>query len=316
MINEIDHFMSYLQNEQNASSKTLEAYSRDLMQFSRFLCGESEARYEDYEITPGSRGDDVPVREITETDIRAFVEYTYDRGLTRSSIERKIAALKSFFSFLLNRDIIEKDPSRKVHYPKREKRLPGFLYLNQIEELLDFTCTGFLDYRDRALLETFYSSGCRVSELAFALTEDFDDESARLKVRGKGGDERIVFLTGPAVAAIREYLHHREARFGPAGARLFVNNRGKGISPRGIFSIVVKRSKAAGIFSRVSPHVLRHSFATEMLSRGADIRAVQEMLGHKNLSTTQIYTHTTRERLKRVYEQFHPHSRKKRDGND
>ncbi|HPR47633.1 MAG TPA: tyrosine-type recombinase/integrase, partial [Spirochaetota bacterium] len=108
----------------------------------------------------------------------------------------------------------------------------------------------------------------------------------------------------------------REARFGPAGERLFVNNRGKGISPRGIFSIVVKRSKAAGIFSRVSPHVLRHSFATEMLSRGADIRAVQEMLGHKNLSTTQIYTHTTRARLKKVYEQFHPHSRKKNDGKD
>ncbi len=311
MIAEIDHFMSYLQNEKNASPKTIEAYSRDLMQFGAFLCGETDASYEEYDMTV--RKDDVPPADVTEADIRAFVEYVYDRGLTRSSIERKIAAIKSFFTFLLNRDLVLRDPSEKVLYPKREKRLPKFLYLNQVDELLGFERKSFIDYRDMAILQTFYSSGCRVSELASALLVDFDPEGGRLKVTGKGGDERIAFLTPGTVGSLREYLHERAARFGSADGPLFVNARGAGITERGIFGIVVKRSKAAGIFSRVSPHTLRHSFATELLDRGADIRAVQEMLGHKHLSTTQVYTHTTRDRLRKVYERFHPHSGGKKE---
>jgi integrase/recombinase XerC len=314
MIDEIDLFLSYLQNEKNASVQTLEAYSRDLTQFVRFLCGESDARYHEYQITVKGPGSDPPAAGITEGDIRAFVEYCYDRGLARSSIERKIAAIKSFYSFLVNRDLVARDPAAKVLYPKKGKRLPHFLYLDQVNSILQFERKNFIDYRDRAILEAFYSSGCRVSELASALIVDFDTDLGRLKVRGKGGDERVVFFNETSLAAMDEYLQRRRDRFGVADGALFVNNRGRGISVRGVFSIVVKRSKAAGIFSRVSPHVLRHSFATEMLDRGADIRAVQEMLGHRNLSTTQIYTHTTRERLKKVYDRFHPHSGKGKDG--
>ena len=311
MINEIDHFMNYLHVEKNVSPRTVESYNKDLIQFYHFLLKAVASGSEAYEITASVRNDDVDISSITERDIRSFVEYCYDSSLKRKSIARKIASLKSFFKFLYNNDIIHNNPAHAILYPKKEKHLPTFLFYDQIKDLLDFETRTFLDYRDRALLETFYSSGCRVSELSGAMIADLDLEKGRLKVTGKGAEERIVFLTSSSLTALVAYLKEREKKFQVCQGSLFVNNRGRGISDRGIFDIVVKRSKRAGIFSRVSPHTLRHSFATEMLNEGADIRAVQEMLGHKNISTTQIYTHTTRERLRDVYRQFHPHSSKK-----
>lgn len=311
---EIDQFMMYLRNEHNASSKTIEAYSKDLLRFNRFLCDGDEGVRDRYEVGARIENDDAVVSSITSDDIIAFIEYSYDQGLKRSSIERRIASLKSFFNFLYNREYILKNPGEKVGYPKRESRLPKFLHLNQVESVMDFPLETFIDYRDRAILEAFYSTGARVSELCSADVVDVDFEAGRLRVIGKGSVERVVFLTDGTVRMIGAYLLERRKKFGSDAGPLFVNNRGGRITSRGVFDIVAKRAKASGMMDRVSPHTLRHSFATELLDRGADIRAVQEMLGHKNLATTQIYTHTTRERLKKVFETFHPHaSRKKPD---
>ncbi len=309
MTAEIDQFMRYLGSEKNSSEKTLEAYGRDLRQFNRFLCGDPGPEVRDrYEVRAAVVNDDVPIASIGGDDITAFIEYSYDCGLKRSSIERRIAALRSFFSFLFNKGYIEQNPAVKIGYPRKESRLPGFLHLNQIEELLDFKLETFIDFRDRAVLEAFYSTGARVAELCSADIADVDFSSKRLRVTGKGSEERIVFITDGAAALLRRYFAERKNKFGSLGDPLFVNNRGGRITVRGVYDIVVKRARAAGLLERVSPHTLRHSFATELLDRGADIRAVQEMLGHKHLSTTQVYTHTTKERLRKVFEKFHPHS--------
>lgn len=313
MNSEIDLFMDYLRYEKNSSEKTIEAYSRDLRRFSEFMCEVLESDDPVYDVSADIENDDIDISSISTDDIRSFVEYCYDEGLEKSSIERKISTIKSFFRFLYNRDIVKKNPSIPVLYPKKETRLPKFLFFKQFHKLTDFEREGFLDYRDMAILETFYSTGARVSELCSADLNSLDLESGRIVVHGKGGDERVVFLTEGAAECIREYLAERKRTFGNCSGALFVNNRGKGITERGVFDIVVKRAREAGLGDEISPHTLRHSFATEMLNRGADIRAVQDMLGHKNISTTQIYTHTTKERLKKTYDKYHPHSKIKRD---
>ncbi|MBP7738214.1 MAG: tyrosine-type recombinase/integrase [Spirochaetes bacterium] len=315
MTAEIEQFMQYLGSEKNSSAKTLEAYNRDLQRFYLFLCGDSgDGAREKYEVRAAVVDDDVPILSITAEDITAFIEYSYDLGMKRSSIERRIATIRSFFTFLYNKSYIEKNPAVKIGYPKKESRLPKFLHLNQIEDLLDFDLATFIDFRDRAVLEAFYSTGARVAELCAADVADIDFESKRLKVTGKGAEDRIVFITEGTAAMLKRYFAERIRKFGALGEPLFINNRGGRITVRGVYDIVVKRARAAGILERVSPHTLRHSFATELLDRGADIRAVQEMLGHKNLSTTQVYTHTTKERLRKVFEKFHPHSGGPKDG--
>jgi site-specific recombinase XerD len=314
MIAEIDQFMSYLRNEKNSSEKTLESYGRDLSQFGRFICGDfGPGVREKYEVRAAVDHDDVRVVSIESDDITAFIEFSYDCGLKRSSIERRIATIRSFFNFLFNKGHVQKNPALKIGYPKKESRLPKFLHNNQVEAVLDFEPKSFIDHRDRAVLETFYSTGARVSELCSADVSDVDFDSNRLKVLGKGAEERIVFLTDGTGAALRRYLAERRKKFKSVSEPLFVNNRGGRITQRGVYDIVVKRARAAGMLDRVSPHTLRHSFATELLDRGADIRAVQEMLGHKNLSTTQVYTHTTKERLRKVFETYHPHGKKTKE---
>jgi integrase/recombinase XerC len=228
--------------------------------------------------------------------------------MKKTSISRKIACIRSFFKFLYNNDYISHNPAVKIHFPKKGKQIPKFLFFNQIEELMSFDIKGFIDYRDRALLELFYSSGARVSEVASADIKRLYLEGGTLKVMGKGGSERMVFLTEESISWMKKYLSKRKEKFGGIDEPLFVNNKGKRITVRGIFYIIVKRARQTGLLQSVSPHTLRHSFATELLNQGADIRAIQEMLGHKSLSTTQIYTHTTKERLKEVYDRFHPHS--------
>jgi site-specific recombinase XerD len=234
----------------------------------------------------------------------------FDRGLAPASMQQHLAALKSFFKFLARRGYIADDPSYGVSYPRRGRKLPRFLSDPQIDQILTFPLECFIDYRDRALLEVFYSSGARVSELAAASCADMYADGSTLMVMGKGSKQRQVYLVPSAIQAMREYGDRRVRLFGtpdPA-APLFVNSRGGRITSRGMFFIVQKRAAAAGYDGYVTPHTLRHSFATELMNHGADIRTVQELLGHSSLSTTQVYTHTPRARRREVYEKVHPHA--------
>ncbi len=312
MISEIDSFMDYLNAEKNASALTTKSYNNDLLQFYKFLMNDSDDNtdFSKYETSAKMSGDDIEINSITKSDITAFMEYCYDIKLKRSSVSRKLACIKSFFNFLYDSGVIVKNPSSGIGFPKRAGRIPKILYSNQIEGLFDFEVKNFIDYRDRALLETFYSSGARVSEIASADINNLDLERGSLKVRGKGSVDRIVFLTDQAVKWIRLYFSARTKKFPVLSGPVFVNNSGSRLTVRGIFYIIVKRYRNSSLAGKISPHTLRHSFATAMMDEGADIRAIQEMLGHKNISTTQIYTHTTKERLKKVYEEFHPHSSK------
>ncbi|MGL4368439.1 MAG: tyrosine-type recombinase/integrase, partial [Spirochaetota bacterium] len=264
-----------------------------LSQFAGYLCED---------------GSDEECSSVSPVDIRGFIDYLWDQDCSRATIERKLSTLKSFFSFLHRRDCITSDPSFGIPYPKKEKRLPHFLYDNQIRKILDFPIDDLSDVRDRAMLELFYSTGARVSEIAFAVESDCNMHAGTMKVMGKGSAERLVFLTDDAKQWLLRYLKERE----PAKKeRLFLNSKGRPLTVRGIFYIIHRRALDAGYTDFVSPHTFRHSFATELMNGGADIRSVQEMLGHRNISTTQIYTHTSRAKLKEVYDRCHPHSGRK-----
>ncbi len=310
MLDEIDLFLSYLLFERNASEHTVSSYSGDLSLFLDFLLSQSHSEEDNfYLLDVQSDGEDVEVKSIDREDLTAFVEYLYDRDYKKSSIERKVATLKAFFKYLFNNGEIEVNPALNIRYPRKEKRLPKFLYLDQVDEIIGFETVSFLDYRDAAILRTLYASGCRVSEISGADFNDLKPGPGQLKVKGKGRKERIVFLTPDALESLKIYLEKRSEHFGEPEGPLFINKNGKRLSEKGIYNMVVKRSRESEVPEKVSPHTFRHSFATELLNQGADIRAVQEMLGHSSLSTTQVYTHTTRSRLKRIYDSCHPHSR-------
>lgn len=312
MYNLIDSFLDYITYEKNYSQNTVGDYRSDLLQFTGFLTGNIEESFKDYyELDCIVKDDEPDINTVTVNDLRSYLEYCFDRGLKKSSVERKIAVLKSFFTYLHRRDYITVNPSRKLIYPKKEKRLPKFLYLKEYEELTAFEITDFFDLRDKAALSLFYSTGARISEITGSRIEDLDLDAGRLKVSGKGSVERILFLTGETVKLLKRYLRERDTRFSKKSEYIFVNRKGGAISVRGMYDLVMKRAAAAGLSYKLSPHTLRHSFATELLNNGADIRAVQEMLGHKSLSTTQVYTHTTKARLKKVYDRYHPHSGRK-----
>jgi len=309
MLESVDLFLDYMVVEKNCAEKTAEHYQSDLFQLNDFLAGRVPPEFEGYfEIDAKIVKGEPDVSTVTVSDLRSFVEFCFDRGLKKTSIERKIAAIKSFFAFLHRRDIIPHNPAIKLIYPKKGSRLPKFLYLKEYEELINFEVKDFFDARDKAVISLFYSTGCRISEIASSLLKDLSLEQGKLKVHGKGGDERIVFLTDESAAYLKNYLKARREKFGSAEGEIFVNKNGTGITVRGMYDIIIKRGAAAGLSHKLTPHTLRHSFATEMLNRGADIRAVQEMLGHKSISTTQVYTHTTKKRLKKIYETCHPHA--------
>ena len=310
MYNLIDTFIDYISFEKNYSANTVEHYKKDLFQLIDFLTGNIIPEFKDYyELDCAISGSEPVITTITLSDLRSFMEYCYDRGLTKSSIARKTAVLKSFFSYLYNKDIIQDNPAKKLTSPKKDKKLAKFLYLKEYDELVDFEINDFFDLRDKAILSLFYSTGARISELTGSLIAELDLSSKRLKVQGKGSVERIVFLTDESVSLLKDYLKERDKKFKNKSDYIFVNKNGKHISVKGIYNIVMKRAGAAGLSYKLSPHALRHSFATELLNNGADIRAVQEMLGHKSLSSTQVYTHTTKSRLKKVYDEYHPHSK-------
>jgi integrase/recombinase XerC len=302
-------FLTSLRVEKNFSPATIRAYRADLDQFARFCAG-GEPGPADEEGGPSPRLD--PQR-ITLRTARGFLAAQGERGLKSSSLGRKLAALRSFIRFLNREGLLEGNPAKPIPSPAKPKTLPAVLTVDEAARLLE-TPGGppRSPLRDRALLELLYSSGLRVSELTGLDRDDIDLREGAVRVRGKGRKERIVPVGRKAIEAIQAYLA-RERQGGSAGApALFLNVRDGGrLTSRSVHRLLGARAQRQGWPKRISPHALRHSFATHLLGSGADLRAIQEMLGHRSLSTTQRYTRLDVEQLTRVYENAHPRARMK-----
>ena len=289
----VEGFIDHLRFERNLSEQTIDAYRRDVVR----MC--SHAR------TLGRGG----AGEITTDDLRRFILVLKDLGLAPSSIARNIAAIRTYFRFLLGENEVVADPSERIDSPKAWKTLPGVLTVAEIERLLEAPdLVHPLAWRDRAMLEFAYASGVRVSELTGIRVRDLhlDDEFA--SVFGKGSKERLVPVGRRAIGALAIYLRETRPRLerGKGEGRVFLNARGGPLTRMGVWKILQQHVQTAGIEKKVTPHTLRHSFATHLLEGGADLVAVQEMLGHADISTTQIYTHVDRSYLSQVHRQFHP----------
>jgi integrase/recombinase XerC len=292
----INSFLRYLAVDRNYSVHTLAAYEDDLRQFLEFLA-------------QADRAGIVDPRDIDRAAIRNFLASLIERKFAKPSVARKLACLKSFFRFLRKTGVIEGNPAANIVTPKREKRLPRFLDEKSVSLLMEqpdrSTPTG---KRDAAILEVFYSTGVRLGELIALRLGDVDFANGTIKVTGKGSKQRIVPLGRTAGLALREYIAARSelavARHLPAN--VFITVRGNPMNPKGVNILVNSYIGRVSELEKKSPHVLRHTFATHMLDRGADLRAVKELLGHESLSTTQLYTHVSVERLRKIYAQAHP----------
>ena len=284
----ISKFLTHLTAERNASRYTITNYQIDLRDFFVFLDGKE-------------------LIGIDYLEIRRYLAYLKEKNYQRSSVARKLASLRSFFKFLVRENFLKVNPAVGIATPKREKRLPHCLELEEVEHLLEAPRgSSWEEKRDKAIMEALYSSGIRVGELTNLNVDDLDFFSGQLKVRGKGKKERIVPVGSVAVKAIQNYVEARPKPESDAKRALFMNRRGTRLTDRSVRRMMNKYARKIALTKNVSPHMLRHSFATHMLDRGADLRSVQELLGHENLSTTQIYTHVSTKRLRETYEKAHP----------
>lgn len=299
MQSQIDSYLRYLEQERNYSAHTLTAYQEDLQQFRTFL-----GQY--------FGGDSYKLSNIDHIIIRRFLGGLLEEGYSKRSIARKLTAIRSFFKFLLKRGIVNQNPAKNILTPKLPKKLPVFLEESSVAKMMELPDKSTLrGLRDAAILELLYSTGIRVSELVGLNVKNIDWANGTIKVFGKGAKERIVPFGKPAREALKRYLERREecilpTTHPPDRIALFFSSRGKRIYSEAVYLIAVKYISKVTELEKKSPHVLRHTFATHLLNRGADLRAVKDLLGHENLSTTQIYTHVSMERLKKIYEQAHP----------
>lgn len=288
LLNEhINDFLDWLKG-QNYSKHTLKNYRIDLSHFQSY-CEECS----------------INILEIDREAIRNYLVELYHLNYKSSTVSRKIASLKSFIHYLLVEKVINKDPMVLIESPKKEKKLPSYLFQNEAKEIIEWDEPD--DLRELCLFEVLYSTGIRVSELSNIKIEDIDLSALTIKVMGKGKKERVVFLSQSTVDKLKNYLIERN-KISSDERFLFLNSKGKQLSPASIWHIIKKLSKKMKLDKSISPHSLRHSFASHLLDNGADIRSVQKLLGHKDISTTQIYTHISKEKLKKVYESCHPHA--------
>ena len=284
----IEKFLRYLEYEKNASPHTLTNYRGDLEAFQNFV-GE------------------IPLEKIDLLVLRRVLADLKAKNLQKITVARKLSTFRSFFRFLCREGYLKTNPIISLRTPKQEKRLPKVLGLSEVERLLEEPSGDLQGLRDRAILETLYSSGLRVSELTQLDLSHIDFIGGVLKVFGKGKKERLTPIGEKALRAIQAYLERRgEKRSLRNSQVLFLNKSGGRLSQRSVRRVLDRVIRKTGLAYHISPHTLRHSFATHLLDRGADLRSVQELLGHQHLSTTQIYTHVTAERLKKVYEKAHP----------
>ncbi|MDR1702387.1 MAG: site-specific tyrosine recombinase XerD [Sporomusaceae bacterium] len=289
----VNEFINYLSVERGLAKNTLESYGRDLRQFQKYL----DVSQLDI------------IKNSTRDTILNYLNSLQSKGRSVSTISRNLAAIKSFYQYLVRERHLEKDPAINLESPRPEKKLPRILTINEVEELLVqpniLLPTGL---RDKAMLELLYATGIRVSELTSLNISDINLDMGYIKCYGKGSKERIVPLGSIAVKCVQEYVakgRPKLVRSYEEGA-LFVNHHGKRLTRQGFWKIIKKYALEANILKAITPHTLRHSFATHLLENGADLRSVQEMLGHADISTTQIYTHVTKNRLKEVYDKTHP----------
>ena len=330
----IREFLDYLNYEKHFSEHTVKCYSTDLKQYAGYLLGRGDAESAEGGSPAAFLGGDRPgatpgqpdaaaatavtpavdvkamLTEVDVNTVRAFLAYLNEQSYSKATSARKLATLRSFYKFLVRRGYIETSPVTAIRTPKQDKRLPRFLDGEQINTLLACPDTNtMLGARDRAILETLYSSGLRVSELVGLNLSDVDFLGEVLHVRGKGKKERLTPIGSSALQSLQRYLTFRDADPRKGGfdpQALFINKHGQRLSTRSVRRKLDKYLLQVGLDPRISPHTLRHSFATHMLNNGADLRVVQELLGHQSLSTTQVYTHLTTSHMKKAYEGAHP----------
>ncbi len=295
MKKQIEQFLIHLMAEKNVSPHTLKAYTQDLNEFDAFV--------------------DKKPKNIDNLDIRTFLASLYHRNLKKSSISRKLASIRSFFKYLHREGYVKSNPAKLVSSPKVPKTLPKFLTIDEVFSLVE-TPKGetFKPTRDKAIIEILYSSGLRVSELTSLDISDLDIKETILRVKGKGRKERIVPIGTKAMEAIKNYLPERIS-LRKKSPGLILNNRGGRLTQRSVRRILLQYSRMINLAGDLSPHTLRHTFATHLLHEGADLRSIQELLGHSSLSTTQKYTHLDIRQLTEVYDKAHPMA-KKTDNNE
>ena len=289
--NLLDQFINYIRVERGLSNNTVEAYSRDLLLFFQFL----EER-------------ELPAAEVSQDNLREYVS-TLGMGLSTRSVARNISAIKTFFRFLVSEGKIRSSPARLLETPRLSRRLPGPLSQQEVERLLSQPDPDNpRGQRNHAMFEILYATGLRVSELVNLKTSNINLEAGYIRTVGKGSKERIVPIGDKAMEAVKESLSIGRFQVikGGNSPYIFLNSRGRPMTRQGFWKIIKKYGKEAGIKQKITPHSIRHSFATHLLEAGADLRSVQVMLGHADISTTQIYTHVTRERLKELHEKCHP----------
>src|SRR3954452_1341824 len=306
----VKQFLDYLKLERHFSDYTVKSYGADLIQFGQFLSGEIGSAQQQ-QMLPANLSLDEKQLKCEPLTIREFLAYLYGQNYTKSTTARKLATLRSFYKFLIRRGVVSVNPLSTIRTPKQDKRLPKCLDLDQVQKLLDAPGDGdLLSGRDKAMLEVLYSSGIRVSELVELEMQDLDLQEGVLRVKGKGRKDRLTPIGSQAIKALQRYFdmrqHDSRCQQGSNQARVFLNKHGESLSTRSVRRKLDKYLVQAGLDPGISPHTLRHSFATHLLNNGADLRSVQELLGHQSLSTTQIYTHLTTSRMKEAYDAAHP----------
>ncbi len=292
-VNYIEEFINYLLFEKKYSSNTINSYKEDLLKFQNY-CDNNK----------------IKICKADKNDIQNYIQ-TLGKAMNMNSVSRNISTLKSFYKFLMLNKNVTKNPLTSIKNPKIKKALPKVLSEEEINTLLDINLNNDFDYRNKAMLELMYSSGLRVSELINLKVNDVDLDDSVVRIFGKGSKERIVPLSQYAVEALDDYINFYRGKLFKHGQNdfLFLNNHGLPMTRQGFFKIIKKLAKEKEIKTDFSPHTLRHSFATHLLKNGADLRSIQELLGHSDVSSTQIYTHITNERLQNNYVEFHPHGK-------
>jgi integrase/recombinase XerD len=319
MQQDIQSFLEYLTVEKGFSRNTIEAYRNDLVQFGDFLAGSEAGGTASAAagFVASQTGGDVALgfaevrwQDVTRTRILSHIVGLKEKRYAAATVARKVAAIKSFFHFLLAEGVVQADPTENLESPHVGKSLPSTLTVKEVDELLEqparFNTSEAV--RDKAMLELLYATGLRVSELVSLNCDDVDTSAGYVRCLGKGSKERIVPVGYQAMRAVEDYVNgaRRALTRSREQAALFLNHRGERLTRQGFWLLIKNYARSAGIAANITPHTLRHSFATHLLNGGADLRAVQELLGHANISTTQIYTHVSGDRIKQVYDQAHP----------